>query len=234
MTNSLVAEWLARLSIEDKVAQLMLPRPPSWQTSPRQYVDQFGTGGLVVDRDTYRDPRQLAEYIAEAQRAAIARNGIPLFVCCDQEGGHVRFMRSVATEVPSNMALGATGDPRCAFEAASILASELRAIGVNWNLAPVSDVNNNPENPVIGTRAYADDPAIVSAFAAQAIQAYQHAGLLACAKHFPGHGDTTVDSHVGLPTIPHDRGRLGQVELAPFRAAVEAGVASIMTAHLLV
>src|SRR5712691_123161 len=231
---NLVEEWMQRLSLEDKVAQLMIPRPGSFEMSPRAYVDQLGVGGLIVDRDTYRDPRQLAHYIAAAQQAATERNGVPLFIACDQEGGHIRFMRSIATEVPSNMGLGATGDASAAAEAAAILASELVAVGVNWNLAPVADVNNNPHNPVIGARAYSDHPVVVSAFAGAAIGAYQAAGLLACAKHFPGHGDTSVDSHVSLPTIPHDRGRLEQVELVPFRAAIEAGVASIMTAHLLV
>jgi beta-N-acetylhexosaminidase len=98
----------------------------------------------------------------------------------------------------------------------------------------VVDVNNNPRNPVIGTRAFSDDPAVVGAYGSAAIGAYQSAGLLACAKHFPGHGDTDVDSHVGLPRIDHDRARLERIELAPFRAAIAAGVASIMTAHLLV
>jgi beta-N-acetylhexosaminidase len=228
------AAWLERLSLGERVAQLMIPRPSSWQMSPRQYVDELGVGGLIVDRNTYREPRQLAEYIGTAQRAAIDRNGVPLLVCCDQEGGHVRFMRSVATDVPSNMGLGATGDPRSAGQAAAILASELVAVGVNWNLAPVADVNNNPENPVIGTRSYADDPSVVASFVAEAIAAIQHAGLLACAKHFPGHGDTIVDSHVGLPHIAHDRDHLERLELVPFRAAIGAGVASMMTAHVLV
>src|SRR5205823_3847634 len=173
-----------------------------------------------VHRGIYRDPRQIAEYVAEAQRAALARNGVPLFVVCDQEGGHLRFMRTGATQVPSNMGLAATGDPGAANEAAAILAAELRAVGVNWNLAPVADVNNNPENPVIGVRAFADDPELVGRFAAEAIRGYQDGGVLACAKHFPGHGDTALDSHVALPVIPHDRARLERVELAPFRAAI--------------
>lgn len=228
------ARWFEHLSLEDRVAQLMIPRPSSWEMSPRTYVDQLGVGGLIVDRNTYRDPRQMAEYIAAAQRAALERNGVPLFVCCDQEGGHIRFMRRIATEVPSNMGLAATGDPRAAGEAAGILAAELRAVGVNWNLAPVADVNNNPANPVIGARAYSDAPEVVADFASEAIHALQDAGLLACAKHFPGHGDTAVDSHIGLPTIAHDREHLQRVELVPFRAAIDAGVASIMSAHVLV
>src|SRR5205823_11505783 len=137
---------------------------------------------------------------------------------CDHEGGHIRFMRTNATSVPSNMALGAAHDPRTAADAARLLSSELLAVGVNWTLGPVVDVNNNPLNPVIGTRAYSDDPAVVGAYAAAAIRAYQDAGLLACAKHFPGHGDTDVDSHVGLPRNKHRRDRLEEIELPPERA----------------
>src|SRR5262249_43681859 len=117
---------------------------------------------------------------------------------------------------------------------ATLLGEELRAVGVNWTLGPAVDVNNNPRNPVIGTRAYGDDPTLIGAYASAAIRAYQEAGLLACAKHFPGHGDADVDSHVGLPRINHPRERLEEVELAPFRAAIAAGVGSVMTAHLLV
>jgi beta-N-acetylhexosaminidase len=227
-------EWQARLSLEDRVAQLIVPRPRSLDLAPTTYVDAFGAGGIIIDRNLYRDPAQMASYVADAQRAALARNGLPLLICCDHEGGHIRFMRSVATAVPSNMALGAAGDPQIAAEAATLLSTELRAVGVNWTLAPVVDVNNNPRNPVIGTRAYSDDPAVVAKYAAAAVRAYQAAGLLACAKHFPGHGDTDIDSHIGLPRMAHDRARLERVELVPFRAAIEAAVASVMTAHLLV
>jgi beta-N-acetylhexosaminidase len=227
-------EWFARLSLEDRVAQLIVPRPRTLELAPSAYVDAFGAGGIIVHRDIYQDPPQMADYIGQAQRAALARNGVPLLICCDHEGGHIRFMRTVATSVPPNMALGAADDPEIAAQAASLLAAELVAVGVNWTLAPVADVNNNPRNPVIGTRAFGDDPAMVGAYASAAIRAYQSAGLLACAKHFPGHGDTDVDSHVGLPRIAHERARLERIELAPFRAAIAAGVASVMTAHLLV
>jgi beta-N-acetylhexosaminidase len=227
-------EWYARLSLEDRVAQLIVPRPRNLELSPTTYTDAFGAGGIIIHRDVYQNPAQMADYVAHAQHAALARSGVPLLICCDHEGGHVRFMRTVATAVPSNMALGAAADPDIAAQAATLLASELEAVGVNWTLAPVADVNNNPRNPVIGTRAFSDDPAVVGAYCAAAIRAYQAAGLLACAKHFPGHGDTDVDSHVGLPRMAHDRARLERIELEPFRQAIEAGVASVMTAHLLV
>jgi beta-N-acetylhexosaminidase len=227
-----VATWSERLSLEDKVWQLLIPSPRDLSLSPREYVDRFGAGGLLVHHSIYQGPRKMAEYIVAAQQAARERNGVPLFMACDHEGGHVRFMRTVATQVPSNMGIAATGDPASARESASIQAAELRAVGVNWNFSPVVDVNNNPENPVIGVRAYSDDPAVVSAFAREAIGGYQGAGLLACAKHFPGHGDTTLDSHIDLPVVPHDRSRLDRLELPPFRDAIAAGVASFMTAHV--
>jgi beta-N-acetylhexosaminidase len=226
--------WLASLSLEDKVGQFIVPRPRNLELAPEHYVNAFGAGGLIVHRDIYENPRQMASYIADAQRAALARNGVPLLICCDHEGGHIRFMRTVATAVPSNMALGAAADPEIAADAAALLSAELLAVGVNWTLAPVADVNVNPRNPVIGTRAYGDDPTLVSAHVAAAVRAYQAAGLLACAKHFPGHGDTDVDSHVGLPRLEYDQPRLERVELAPFRAAIEAGVGSVMSAHILV
>ncbi|MDQ3811025.1 MAG: beta-N-acetylhexosaminidase [Chloroflexota bacterium] len=229
--EDLAGAWFERLSLEDKVAQLMIPRPVPG-LAPREYPDRLGAGGIIVDRHTYSGPRQMAEYVAEAQRAARERNGVPLFVCCDQEGGHNRFTHTGATEVPPSMGVAASGDPSAATDAAALLASELVAMGVNWNFAPVVDVNTNPANPIIGVRAYSDDPLMVSAFATAAIHAYQAAGLLACAKHFPGHGDTALDSHVALPALPHDRARLEAVELPPFRAAIDAGVATIMTAHL--
>ncbi len=226
--------WLAKLSVEDKVAQLVVPRPRNLELAPEHYPDAFGAGGIIVHRDIYENPVQMAGYIAKAQRAALGRNGVPLLICCDHEGGHVRFMRSVATPVPSNMALGAAGDPQMAAKAATLLSRELLAVGVNWTLAPVADVNVNPRNPVIGTRAFGDDPEVVSAYVAAAVRAYQSSGLLACAKHFPGHGDTDVDSHIGLPRLEHERERLDRIELAPFRAAIDAGVGSVMTAHILV
>ncbi len=229
-----VEAWLEKLSLEDKVGQLMVPRPRNLEIEPSYYVDAFGSGGLIVHREIYQSPKQIAAYVADAQRAALARNGVPLLICCDHEGGHIRFMRTVATSVPSNMALGAAADPSIAADAARLLASELLAVGVNWTLGPVADVNINPRNPVIGTRSYGDDPAAVSAYVAAAVKAYQSAGLLACAKHFPGHGDTDVDSHIGLPRLDFERERLDEVELAPFRAAIEAGVGSVMTAHMLV
>ena len=129
----------------------------------------------------------------------------PLLVNVDQEGGMVaRFVDGV-TVMPSNMALGATRQPGLAYKAAAVCAEELKALGVNYNFAPSVDVNNNPDNPIIGTRSYGESSDLVSEFCREAIHGYQDTGVIACAKHFPGHGDTTADSHLALPSVPYPR-----------------------------
>ncbi len=135
--------------------------------------------------------------------------------------------------MPGNMAIGATGNPAYAYECARISGAELAALGINLNFAPCLDVNNNAANPVIGVRSYGEDPQLVAELGAAAIRGYQASGVSACAKHFPGHGDTATDSHHELPIVPHNAERMNELELVPFRDAVTAGVDAIMTAHVL-
>lgn len=142
-----------------------------------------------------------------------------------------RIDRDVAV-MPGNMALGAARDAGLARETALASARDLRRMGINVNFAPCLDVNNNPANPVIGVRSYGERPELVAEFGAASIRGFQAGGVTACAKHFPGHGDTVADSHLELPLVPHGRARLDRVELVPFRAAIEAGVDAIMTAHV--
>ena len=130
-----------------------------------------------------------------------------------------------------NMAVAATGDPKWARLQGEATAVQGRAAGINWLFAPVVDVNNNPDNPVINTRSYGEDPATVAAFARAFIEGAQSAGAIACAKHFPGHGDTATDSHIGLPVVDVSRERLDKLELVPFRSAIEAGVDSFVSLY---
>ena len=138
-----------------------------------------------------------------------------------------------AVNVPGNMAIAATGRIGDAYTAASITARQLRGVGVNFNLAPVLDVNSNRRNPVIGVRSFGDDAARVAALAREAVRGYADAGVLCCGKHFPGHGDTAVDSHLGLPCIDKPLAELEETELLPFRAAIESGIPAIMSSHIL-
>ncbi len=196
----------------------------------RELVETMEVGGVVLlgRNVNSADPESIRSTLARLQ----SLSPIPLFIAIDQEGGTVNRLRAPFHEFPGNMALGATGDPELAFRQAQAQARELLALGVNWNFAPVMDVNNNPDNPIIGVRSYGADPALVARMGTAAIRGYQQTGLLACAKHFPGHGDTAVDSHLALPTIWGDRERLEQIELVPFRAAIAEGVGAIMTTHI--
>lgn len=197
----------------------------------RELVETLRVGGVVLMARNLNsaDPNSIRTTLADLQRRA----AVPLFIAIDQEGGTVNRLRAPFHEFPGNMALGATRNPDFAFQQAQAQARELLALGINWNFAPVMDVNNNPDNPIIGVRSYGADPELVAQMGSATIQGYQQEGLLACAKHFPGHGDTAVDSHLALPAIPGDRRRLESVELVPFRAAIAAGVGAIMTTHIL-
>jgi beta-glucosidase-like glycosyl hydrolase len=160
-----------------------------------------------------------------------ALSEIPLLNTGDFEAG-VGFRMMGATAFPRAMAFGAAGDEQLAYEAGRITGVETRAIGVHVNFAPVVDVNNNPRNPVINTRSFGEDPDLVGRMASAYIRGLESAGVMATLKHFPGHGDTDVDSHIGLPVITHSRERLDQIELPPFRAGIAAGADAVMTGHI--
>jgi len=201
----------------------------------RRLIRDFGAGGVILFARNVDAPEQVAELVRELQ--AIARDAghaLPLLIAVDQEGGRVARLRSPWTLWPPLRAVGRSESAETARQMGEALALELKACGIGCDFAPVVDVDTNPSNPVIGDRSFGDDPERVGRFGAAMIRGLQEAGVIACAKHFPGHGDTDVDSHLALPTVDHSRSRLEDVELRPFRMAIEAGVATIMTAHVLV
>lgn len=178
------------------------------------------------------DPVQVRA-LTDSLRAAAQAGGHPSpIIGIDQEGGQLIAISGGATELPGNMALGATRSPELAQQAGRVLARDLLAMGINMNFAPALDVNNNPANPVIGTRSFGDSPQQVAELGTAVIKGLQAEGVIATAKHFPGHGDTTSDSHYGTPIVAHTLERLNAVELLPFRAAIKAQVGAIMTAHI--
>lgn len=189
-------------------------------------------GNIILFSRNIETPEQLLSLTSDLQKAAKeAGHERPLAICVDQENGTVRRLSGV-TALPGAMLLGATHKRRYASIVGQLTAKELRAVGVNWNLAPVADVNNNPNNPVIGVRSFGEDPSKVGDFAKEMMTGMQAEGIIATLKHFPGHGDTVVDSHHAMPTIPHSLKRLQQVELVPFKACIEAGAEAIMSAHI--
>jgi beta-N-acetylhexosaminidase len=190
---------------------------------------EFGLGGVIVFSRNIAEPEQIAELCFEAARLV---PDLPLWVSIDQEGGRVARLKAPFTEWPPMATMGRSGDVALAGRFARALAAELRAVGITLDYAPVLDVNTNPKNPVIGDRALSDKADEVAKFGAAIVQGLQAEGVAACGKHFPGHGDTSSDSHLELPLVEHPIERLRDVELKPFRAAIEAGVAAIMTAHV--
>ena len=224
------------MSLEQKIGQIMMIGFDGTTLTPelRRMVEETHVGGVILYERNADSPQQVAQLVSDLQQAARQSGHPGLFVSIDQEGGSVARLKEGKgfTEFPSAMAVAATGDVQNARLLAQAMAAELLALGINMDLAPVLDVNNNPANPVIGIRSFGSNPQQVAAYGVAFIQAMQAAGVMAVGKHFPGHGDTGVDSHVALPTVPHDRARLEAVEFVPFRAAMKAEVAGIMSAHI--
>lgn len=196
-------------------------------------IERRQVGGVILFSRNVRDAAQTQALTNDLQASArAAGHRYPLLIATDQENGLVRRFGAALTPFPGAMALGATGSAELAREVAEATGQELRALGVNMNLAPLADVNNNPANPVIGVRSFGEDPELVGRLVAASVEGYHTAGLIATLKHFPGHGDTTTDSHLSLPIVPHTLERLTQIELPPFRQGIAAGADAIMTAHL--
>jgi beta-N-acetylhexosaminidase len=190
---------------------------------------EFGLGGVILFARNLSEPGQVADVCYSAARLG---RELPPWVSVDQEGGRVARLKAPFTEWPPMATLGRSNDVKLAERFARALAVELRAVGVTLNFAPVLDVHTNPNNPVIGDRALSDKADEVARFGAAIIRGLQAEGVAACGKHFPGHGDTATDSHFELPLVEHPIERLRAVELLPFIAAVEAGAATMMTAHV--
>jgi beta-N-acetylhexosaminidase len=192
---------------------------------------EFGLGGVILFARNVAEPEQVAHLC----HAGVELGGdVPPWVSVDQEGGRVARLKAPFTEWPPMATLGRSRNLALADRFARALAAELKAVGITLDFAPVLDVNTNPKNPIIGDRALADTAAEVAELGTTIIRAMQGEGLAACGKHFPGHGDTSVDSHLALPLVEHPLDRLREVELVPFRAAAAAGVAALMTAHVLI
>jgi beta-N-acetylhexosaminidase len=227
-----VARLLRTLTLRQKVAQLVMPWIPGTYAAfddraldkVRGWVDTLRVGGIIV---SVGSPLDIAAKLNFLQR----RSRLPLLVASDLEGGtSIRFLGG--TPFPTNMGVGAAGSERDAYAMGRITAREGRAAGIHLTFSPDADVNNNPANPIINTRSFGGDAVQVAKLVAAAVRGTQDAGMVATAKHFPGHGDTDTDSHISLPIIRADWRRLDSLELVPFRAAIRAGVKVVMSAHI--
>jgi beta-N-acetylhexosaminidase len=201
----------------------------------KRLIRDFRVQSLILFKRNVDTPEQVADLVRELQSLALdAGYSRPLLIAIDQEGGRVQRLRAPWTVWPPVRRLGEIGSEDLTRRMAVAISEELKACGITLDFAPVVDVDTNPANPIIGDRSFSRDPEDVAKQAVAFIEAMQGAGVAACAKHFPGHGDTDKDSHLDLPVVEHARSRLDAVELVPFRKAIAANVATIMTAHVVV
>lgn len=225
-----VQKVLDSMSLEEKVGQLMvIGFGGSSLTQPeKERIERIRPGGLILFSRNVETPEQLIGLTTELQSNA----KVPYFIATDQEGGVINRVTFSGVVMPGAMAMGAADSKELARKVGRATGEQLASLGINMNFAPVLDVNNNPMNPVIGIRSFGEDPELVARLGVEYIKGLQDAGVMSAAKHFPGHGDTSVDSHLDLPKVDFDMDRLSQVELVPFRAAADAGVDAIMSAHI--
>lgn len=237
------ASIVANMTLEEKVGQMFMPDFRNWNGQGfTVYNDEVGNivkhyhlGGIILFSENVVGTEQTVRLTDGLQGsvAGLQKTGekIPLLLSIDQEGGSIVRL-ATGTNMPGNMALGATNDPKQAYNAGKAIGEELKALGINTNFAPVLDCNINPFNPVIGVRSFGGDPQLVAKMGKSYIEGLRDSGTAATGKHFPGHGDTDTDSHLGLPVVTHDLDTVHKLDLVPFQAAIDDGIDMIMTAHV--
>lgn len=231
MIDKIIKDRVQSLSLEEKIGQMigLAFFGTTYNDELRMQVEELKAGLIIYFKDNVQNPKQVFELNQKInQHAKIAP-----FIALDQEGGMVARVTEGIVQSPGAMAIGATNNLEYAYKLAFNMGKELRYLGFNFNFAPVGDINNNPKNPVINVRSYSEIPTKVTNFVVQATQGYHDAGLMTSIKHFPGHGDTSVDSHIGLPKVDFDAKRLYEVELLPFIKAKELNLPGIMASHVM-
>ncbi len=233
------------MSVREKIAQMLMVEFRYWQQEGetekkevdvlnpeiKEAIEKYKFGGVILFAQNVKETEQTLRLTDQLQKAAIESGNLPLLLSIDQEGGKVVRL-GTGTSLPGNMALGATRDPQSAYRYGQIIGEELKSLGINVNLAPVADVNNNPNNPVIGERSISSRPELVAEMTSNVTKGLQDTGISAAAKHFPGHGDTATDSHVGLPIVDKSKEDVMALEVYPFNYLANEGIDMIMTAHI--
>lgn len=229
-----VESTIRSMSTEEKVGQLfMLAFAADQLDEARILMEDHLVGGAYIGDDNVPTAAAAVALCNKLQSfAANTRLGIPLLLGCDQEGTW-SVMTAESAMGPGNMALGATADPQCAYDVYRVIARETSAVGLNVVLGPAADCNSNPQNSIIGMRSFGEQPELVTRMTAAALRGLQENGSVGALKHFPGHGDTRLDSHRGLPTVDRSRADLTRIDLRPFAAGIEAGAKIVMTSHII-
>jgi beta-N-acetylhexosaminidase len=228
-----VKSYMAEMTLRQKIGQMIIVGFDGYEPSEgiKDMIRNYHVGNIVLFSRNVKDSAQLIELL-NGLKALNRVNRIPLIISADQEGGRVTRLPSEATQFPSNLVLGNHGSYQLAYDVGLVTGVEMKAYGFNVNLAPVLDIFSNPNNTVIGDRALGKTPEVVSELGIALMKGLKDGGVIPVIKHFPGHGDTVVDSHVGLPSLQHHRERLEQFELVPFKEAIEHGAEMVMVAHI--
>jgi len=226
---------IAGMTLEEKVGQLVIAGIDGYSPdeNTRQLIEKYSVGGFILFKKNIQSSQQLSALLNSLKEANAGQEKIPLFLSVDEEGGRVSRLPQEFMKFPSNKIIGNKKDKAICYRIGSILGEELGAFGFNMDFAPVLDINSNPKNPVIGDRSFGTAPDLVSGLGLETMRGIQSENVISVVKHFPGHGDTSVDSHVGLPKVNHTLERLQSFELLPFKNAIDNGADAVMVAHIL-
>jgi len=229
-----IRKQIETMSLEEKIGQLVLVGLEGYEIDDHTkcLIRDYHVGGFILFRRNIRDAGQMLT-ILNSLKEANAANKVPLFLSIDEEGGRISRLPQEFLKLPAAGKIGSVNDADLSYQIGSIIGEILKALGINMNFAPVLDINSNPRNPVIGDRSFGAEAKTVSKLGIAAMKGLQEQGIIPVVKHFPGHGDTDIDSHVGLPVLKHDLSRLKSLELKPFNAAIENKAEGIMIAHIL-
>ena len=229
------AQAVQAMSLEQKIGQMLLAgvQGTKADASAKRMIAEDHVGGIILFKNNLTGGLRSSAELLNALKAANAGNPAPLFLSVDQEGGRVNRLPKDFVTMPANAAVGRTGDRALAAQMGGLIARELKLLGFNVDFAPVLDVNSNPKNPVIGDRSFGSRPALVAKMGVAEMNGIAEGGIIPVVKHFPGHGDTSVDSHLDLPVVRKTQTELEALELVPFRSAIESGAEAVMVAHIL-
>lgn len=227
-------ETVKKMTAGEKVGQMVVVGLDGYTVdeNARKMVTDYNVGGFIILGENVKNSSQLLGLVNNL-KSLNSKNSTPLFIAVDGEGGNISRMPTEFHRIPTNRVIGNTGNYEFAFEIGRVVAYQLKSFGFNMDLAPVMDINSNPKNPVIGDRSYGTNPDIVSRMGVKNMNGIQSENMISVLKHFPGHGDTSVDSHVGLPLVTNNLSRLESFELLPFEEGIINGADAVMTAHIL-
>ena len=229
-----IEEQIKGMTLEEKIGQMIIAGIDGYtiNENEKKLIKDYHIGGFILFGRNIENPEQLLE-INNSLKSENSINKIPLFISVDEEGGRISRIPKEIKNLPSNMVIGKTNNEEFSYEIGMLLAEKVKAFGFNMNFAPVLDINSNPKNPVIGDRAFGSKAEVVSDLGYQTMMGIKFGGVIPVVKHFPGHGDTSVDSHIGLPSVENDLERLKGFELIPFETAISNGAECVMVAHIL-